>query len=340
MKIIIIGAGAVGGVIAGYLSHVGQEITLVCKHRQIVETINNHGLRIEGIRDNLITYPQSIIEISQVSEKPDIVLIATKAYHVETVAETILPYLKDDSLVVSLQNGICEDRLAAIVGKNRTIGCVVEWGATLLGPGRMELTSLGRFIIGELNGQITHRLFVLRSILEKVFPVEITDNIYGARFSKLIVNATTSTLGAVTGMQLGELLMTRLARNAFLQIVTEAVNIADQLGIKLEKIANKLSPYDLKLTPEERSQKLAFSLLKKHIIIMLIGFKYRKLKSSSLQSLERKQNTEVEYLNGYLVQKGIECHVPTPFNSRLVDMVKEIEQGKRKIEFENLYRII
>ena len=340
MKIVIIGAGAVGGVVAAYLSNKKYHVELVCRHKETIDAIENNGLRVEGIKGRLITYPDVLIDISQITDKPDIVLLATKAQDVVEAARAVLPFLQDDTMVVSLQNGICEDLIAEIIGRSRTIGCVVEWGATLLGRGRMKLTSKGKFIIGELNGEMTHRLFVLKSVLEKVFPVQLTSNIYGALFSKLIVNSCITTLGAITGLFLGELLNMRIARTIFLRVFTEAMNVANGAGVKLEKIADKLNPYEFALTAKEMRSNFPVSLLKKHLIIMLIGLKYRRLKSSSLQSLERGQSTEIDYLNGYIVGKAKEFNIPVPVNLQLISIVKDIEQGKLKPELENIYRIL
>lgn len=339
MKIVIVGAGAVGGVLAAFLSHHKYDVELVCKHKEIVEAIANNGLRVEGIKGRLITYPHSVMDISQISSKPDIIFLATKAYDLQDIAHAILPFLKEDTMVVSLQNGICEDQIAAIVGAQRTVGCVVGWGATLLGFGRMELTSDGSFVFGELNNEITHRLLLLRSICEKIFPVQITSNIYGALYSKLIVNSCITTLGAITGLYLGDLLKIRTARNLFLAIFTEAVMVARAAGIKLERVANRLNPYQFALTKKEMQRKFTFSLLKKHLFILIIGYRFRRLKSSSLQSLERGRPTEIDYLNGYIVQKATEFKVAVPINSRLISLVKDIEKGKQKIERENIYKI-
>jgi len=340
MKIVIIGAGAVGGGIAAFLTNEKYHVELVCKYRETVEAIENNGLRVDGIKGSLITYPNAIIDISQISDRPDIVCLATKATDVEQVARALVPFLQDDTMVVSLQNGICEDKIAKIVGKSRTIGCVVEWGATLLGPGRMELTSDGKFIIGELNGEMTHRLFVLKSVLEKVFPVQLTDNIYGALYSKLIVNSCITTLGAISGVYLGELLNRHIARRIFLRVFSEAVAVAKAAGIKLEKIAGRIDPYGFALTEKEQKTNFTFSLFKKHLTIMAIGFKFRRLKSSSLQSLERGKSTEIDFLNGYIVKKAKEFNIPVPINLRLISLVKDIEQRKLKPEFENIYKIL
>jgi 2-dehydropantoate 2-reductase len=340
MKIVIVGAGAVGGIIAGYLSNANYSVQLVCKHRDILEAIENNGLRIGGVREQLICYPSTVMDISQISDKPDFVLLATKAYDVKEVCLSLLPILKEDTAVVVLQNGICEDMIAEIVRPQRTIGCIVGWGATMLGPGRLDLTSEGEFIIGELDGQITHRLLLLRSVLEKIFPVRISTNIYGARYSKLIINSCITTLGAISGLYLGELLNLKIARTIFLHVFSEAVAVANVSQIKLEKIAGKIDPYRFALTPGELTSRFSWSLMKKHLMIWLIGRKYRRLKSSSLQSLERGKPTEIDVLNGYIVKKARQYNVPVPVNQRLVAMVKNIELGKEKIDRENLLKIL
>ncbi len=340
MNIVIIGAGAVGGIIAGYLSNNNYEVQLVCKHKHILESIENNGLRIEGIKENIISYPDTVLDISQINEKPDIVLLAVKATDVEDVAKKVLPFLKEDTAVVSLQNGICEDKIAEIIRPDRTIGAVVGWGATMLNPGKLELTSGGEFIIGELNGEITQRILILKSILEKVLPVEISSNIYGALFSKLIINSCINTLGAISGLYLGEMLKKKVARDVFLEIFTEAVPVAQAMNIQLEKIGGKIDPYKFVKTEKESREKFLISLLKKHLTMLAIGVKYRRLKSSSLQSLERGKPTEIDFLNGYIVEKARENNLPVIINQRLVSLVKDIEAGKLEIRPENLNRIL
>ncbi len=340
MKIVIIGAGAVGGVIAAHLSNLNYNIQLVCKHREILESIENNGLRIDGIKEPVICYPDTVIDISQIADKPDIVFLATKANEIKELVQNIVPFLKNDTAVVSLQNGICEDFVAEIVGPDRTVGCVVDWGATMHAPGRIELTSDGGFIIGELDGEVTHRLLILKSMLEKIFKVKISSNIYGALFSKLIINSCINTLGAISGLYLGELLNLNIARSIFLHVLTEGVQVAKTSQVKLEKIGGKIDLYKFALKPKELSNNFSMPLLMKHLMIQLIGLKYRRIKSSSLQSLERDKPTEIDYLNGYIIKKAQQFNIPVPVNQKLVNIVKHIETGKIKIDRENLFQVL
>ncbi len=340
MKIVVIGAGAVGAVVAGHLADLNYDVQLVCKHREILESIENNGLRIEGIKEPIICYPDTVLDISQITDKPDIIFLATKATDVKELIQNSVPFLRDDTVVVSFQNGICEDSIAEIVRPDRTIGCVVGWGATMHGPGRIELTSDGEFILGELDGEVTHRLLIIKSMLEKIFKVRISTNIYGALFAKLIINSCISTLGAISGLNFGELLNLNIARTLCLQVLTEGVQVAKSCQIKLEKIGGKIDLYKLALVPKELNSNFSLSLLKKHFMIQLIGLKYRRVKSSSLQSLERGKPTEIDFLNGYILKKAQEHDIPVPVNQKLVALVKEIETGKMKIDSENLFHIL
>lgn len=323
-KILIIGAGAIGGVTAGILSHSGYPVTLVCKYPDLVGKIRNSGLEITGYKGNFHQTLPAVSEVKELEGKFDYVLIATKATDMPEAAKQVLPFLNEDTLVVSMQNGICEDELAAIVGKDRTIGCVVGWGATLHRPGNMEMTSSGEFVIGTLDGKSNERLKELKDILNEVVPVKLSENIYGSLYSKLIINSCITTLGAVSGQLLGELLRQRKVRTIFIEIIREAILVADAMSLKVEAYGN-LDFYRF----VENDGSIAD--MKRHAIIYFIGLKYRKLKSSSLQSLERGKRTEIDYFNGYISKKAKEFNVKTPVNSALTTMVKEIEQGKRQI---------
>lgn len=134
----------------------------------------------------------------------------------EETAEQILPFIHKKSLVISTQNGICEYRLSEIVGVERTVGCVVGWGATMVQRGHLEMTSTGRFWIGYIHRQSADEgLETVKSLLETVVPVTITPNIIAELYSKLIINSAITSMGAVTGLYLGEMLANGKIRNFY-----------------------------------------------------------------------------------------------------------------------------
>ncbi len=330
MRIAIIGAGAIGGITAAFMAQAGQDITLVCKHQEIAALAQGQGLRIEGVRGAFDQPVKAVATVQELSGIFDACLIATKAYDLKQAARDMLPYLSEDSLVVSMQNGICTDALAAVVGPRRTVGCVIGWGATMKGPAHLGMTSGGEFVLGMAGGDRPPQLTALQKAMSSVVPCEISSDIYAQLYSKLIVNACITSLGAICGLRLGEMMKRSDARNIFLAIIREAMDVAHAMNLSVPPFGGKLD-YDRLMSGTGK-----LSRLRRHGMIRLVGLKFRRLKSSSLQSLERGKPTEIDYFNGYIAAKGREFGVATPVNDALTAMVKSIERGETPICTENL----
>ena len=329
MRIAVIGAGAIGGITAALMANKGLDVQLVCKHEAIAALANGEGLKISGHCGEHRVKVKACARVEELEGPLDLCLIATKAYDMPDAARRALPFLKPDSLVVSMQNGICLDRMAAAVGEDRTVGCVIGWGATMRGPGDLEMTSGGDFIIGMTKGG-KERLEPLREALSAVTETVIAEDIIAELWSKLIINACITSLGALCGLTLGEMMARRDARNIFLSIVGEAVNVAKKKGIAIPPYAGKLDYFRL------MAGNSALSRLRRHTMIRVVGMKYSKLKSSSLQSLERGRPTEIDGFNGYIARQGEAVGVPCPVCDRLVTMIHEIENHQRTISTDNL----
>lgn len=331
-RILVVGAGAVGGIMAAILAKERYDIWLVTKHPDLAEKIRNEGIEVSGYAGDVhITVP-SVAEASELSGTFDYVFLATKADAMIKVAREILPFIHEQSRVISLQNGICEEAIASIVGRMRTIGCVVGWGGTLLSPGKVEMTSGGEFVIGNWEREQDEKLDEVAGILRHILPTKTSKQILSHLYSKLIINSCITTLGAISGLYLGDMLARRYIRNIFIEIIREAIAVSDAMEITVKPYAGKLDFYDF-LKPG------LFASLKRHLTIRVIGFRYRKLKSSSLQSLERGRKTEIDFFNGYISSKGNEFGINTPVNRKLAHMVKEIENGKRSISVNSLEEI-
>ena len=210
------------------------------------------------------------------------------------------------------------------------MGCVIGWGATMHGPGELEMTSGGDFIIGRLVKGEHPRMEALRQALSAVVETRVSQDIYAELYSKLIVNSCITSLGAICGLHLGEMLKRRRARDIFLAIIGEAMDVAHAMKLQVPPFGGKLD-YEKLMHGDT-----PLDSLRRHVMIRLVGMKYSKLKSSSLQSLERGRPTEIDYFNGYIARKGQELHVDCPVNQRLVTMIKEIEHHAREINVKNL----
>lgn len=332
-RIVIIGAGAVGGIMSAILKKSGYDVHLAAKHPDLAMKISREGIHIFGYCGDLTIKVPAVASVSDLDGYYDLALIATKGYDMAEAVKKLLPYLRKDSRVISMQNGICEDDLAEIVGTERTVGCAVGWGATMRKEAEIEMTSGGEFVIGNWKRVRDEQLENIREIINHIVPARISDNIESSLYSKLIINSCITTLGVISGLYLGEMLAMKRARELFIQIISEAIAVADAMDLRVEPFAQKLDYYPF-------LKKGFLSNFKRHLTIRVIGYKYRKLKSSSLQSLEKGKRTEVDNYNGYIVMKGREYGVPAPVNEQLTRMVKEIEEGRRNITPENFKMLI
>lgn len=325
-KIVIVGAGAIGGTTATLLARDKFDVTLVCKYPDLVSRASCEGLHIHGMGKDIQVPVPSVASAREITGPVDLVLLATKAMDMEQAAREVLPLLHPGSKVISMQNGIMETELEKIVGKNRTVGCVVGFGATMVEHGNIELTASGEMWLGYSDRPADNDLREIGRILNHVTTTHMVDGILPIRYAKLIINSCTSTLGVITGMDLGHILKKRKARLIFLKVGREALRVADAMKLKVPAYDGKIRFRTILRAPAPLQ----------HLAIRTIGIRYRKLKSTNLQSLERGGVTEIQFLNGYIVNQGAALHVPTPVNLKLLEMVREIEEKKRPVTPLNL----
>jgi 2-dehydropantoate 2-reductase len=339
-RILVMGCGSVGGIIAGKLLLHRNELTIVTHNEQISLAINTDGLNITTPERTWTVSARAYNRLYETSGLYDVVLLGMKATNVEAAAKDVKQYLSTNGYVVTLQNGLVEDRIAKILGHERVVGGLVGWGASMHAPGVYEMTSGGETIIGELDGEVTDRIITLKTTLEAATTTSVSSNIYGALWSKLAINCTITTLGAVTGQLLGEMLRQRKIRRLALHIISEVVDVATEKGIQLEPVGGTLDIHRLYIPSKQRMGSFHINNIPKHAIMLLVGLKFAKLKSSMLQSIERGRRSEVDYMNGYAVEQGLKYAVPTPVNKSITEMVKEIESGKRDIHPDNLISLM
>jgi 2-dehydropantoate 2-reductase len=320
------GAGGIGGIVVATLTEVGAAVTAVSTNQQIRAAVDKNGFRIvdEGeertVRGWVSPAPEG---------KYDLCILATQPPNVEDAARSALPNLAPDAQVVVLQNGLCEDRIAAIVGAERVIGAIVAWGASMPEPGRYERTAAGGFQIGRLSGEIDDDVRRVGELLEAIGPVTLTQNLRGARWSKLALNCAVSALGTIAGERLGPLVRVRRYRRLALEAMTECVEVARAEGVKLEKVAGTLDLDWIALSDTDRTRgRGSASLTAKHALLLAVGLRYRRMRSSMLAAIERKRTPAIDFLNGEVVTRGAKLDVPTPANKRIVDTVWGIAKGE------------
>lgn len=326
-RVLVMGLGGIGGVVTAHLLEQGVEVTAVSTNAGIRAALDTGGFWLSGDGDARVIPGQAVSEPPLGGEGYDYVLLATQPPQVEVAARTAMGALADDGNMVVFQNGLCEERIAKLVGKERVIGAVVAWGASMLGPGRYQRTSAGGFTLGRLEGPADPACEQLADILECVGPAELTDNLRGARWSKLAINCAISSLGTVGGDRLGNLLAHRFARRLALEVMTEVVRVAQAEDVSLIKVAGTLDLERLALSDSERKSSGSAGLVKKHALLLAVGARYRRLRSSMLSAIERGRTPAVDFLNGEIVTRADKHGLDVPVNALLQRTIHRIAGG-------------
>ena len=329
-KIAIYGAGSLGTVLGAYISKAGVPIDLITRNKEHVDAMNESGAHIIGTVE--MTVPVHALTPDQLSEKYDLIILMTKQLDNKNILEGLKPYMTDDCIVCTMQNGLPELSVSEVVGEDRTMGCSVAWGATLHGKGVSELTSEPdsmTFGLGRMNGEKDDKLMEVKEILELMCPVEVEDNFMGVRWSKLLINSAFSGMSTVMGGTFGDAAERKDSRVCCQNIIKECIDVSRAAGIKIEPVQGK----DIvKLLDYNNPVKKKIS----NMLIPICIKKHRLLKASMLQDLEKGRKCEIDAINGVVCAYGRKYGVPTPYNDKVCEIVHGIEDGKYTYSFDNV----
>lgn len=341
-SVLVLGCGGIGGTIAAHLAAQGARVCAVTRNPNVAQAVRTRGFVLTGVGiEGERRVPGELsLGIPPDAGPFDYALLATQPTDLEAAARQAAPHLAPGGRIVTLPNGLPEERVAAALGDDAiVVGGIVGWGASHPQPGVFERTSEGGFVLGRLDGRPDPAVDRLAALLAPIGAVEVTDNLRGARWSKLALNAAISALGTLGGDRLGALMRYRHVRRLALEVMTEVVELARAEGVRLEKIAGTLDLDWIALTPEERRSKGSLSLAAKHALLLVVGLKYRRLRSSMLAALERGQVPPVEFLNGEVARlsqrHGLQPHV----NRALTERVLDCARGRREPSHEELSRL-
>ena len=329
MRCAIYGAGSLGTVLGAYLTKNGVEVDLINRNRAHVEALRKNGARVTGTVD--MTVPVNALLPEEMTGVYDIIFLMTKQLNNREVVTTLRDYIAPGGCLVTLQNGIPEDGIAEIIGEERTVGCVVEWGATMSEPGHCVLTSEPdslSFHMGGMKGVSSASLEKVKSVLEKMCPVVLESNLPGARWSKLLINATFSGIGTVIGGTFGDVVSNAPSREIAARCMKEVIDVGRAAGVTFAPVQGK----DIvRLFYWNSPVKKAFSRL----IMPIAMKKHAAIEPSMLQDLKKGKPCEVDAINGVVRDWGRKTGTPTPVNDMIVSLIHEIEDGKRNTGMQN-----
>lgn len=330
MRCAIYGAGSLGTVLGAYLTKNNVDIELINRNKKHVEALNSNGATIKGTVN--LNVKVKAITPDQMSGKYDAIFLMTKQLLNKEVVTFLKPYLSDDGVIVTFQNGIPEPGIAEIIGTKHTIGCVVEWGATLAEPGVCILTSEPdslSFHMGKMEGVSDEKLQQVKSILEKMCPVDIEDNLIGARWSKLLINATFSGLGTVVGGTFSDVFDNPKGREIAIRCMKECIDVGHAAGATFAPVQGK----DItKLFYFKNGIKKAIG----KFIMPIAMKKHGAIEPSMLQDIKNGKPCEIDAINGIVCDWGKKYNISTPINDKIVEIIKKEQSGELKLSKENI----
>lgn len=328
-RVLVVGAGGIGGIIAAHLAEAEVDVTAASTNPAIRDAIlAGKACVVEDGDERPATF--RVVPQAPADERFDVIVLATQPPQIEDAARAVAPVLADGGVCVVTPNGLCEARVARIVGAERVVGAIVAWGASMPSPGRYERTAAGGFTVGRPGGPADEVCRQVAALVESVGPTATTDNLLGARYSKLALNCAISSLGTIAGERLGPLVRVRRYRRLALEIMTEVVMVARAERVRLEKVAGTLDLEWIALTDGERTSAGSPALAAKHALLLAVGLRYRKMRSSMLAAIERGRTPAVDFLNGEVVERGALHGVATPRNARVVELVHAIAAGRER----------
>ncbi|MGE5524767.1 MAG: ketopantoate reductase family protein [Rhodospirillaceae bacterium] len=336
-RIVVVGAGAIGGYAGGHMTRAGHDVTLIDGWPEHVEYMRRHGIQLSGMtaaeKQSIPVRALHVCDVQQFcKEKPfDIAFICVKSYDTEWAVHLVRPYMAPDGFFVSLQNCINEERIAAIVGWGKTLGCIASLvAAELYAPGHVKRTvPLGGkqhtvYRVGEIHGRITPRAQLVAELLASADSSKVTDNLWGERWSKLVINSMRNGLSAATGMTGNQRDGREDTRLLSIRLGSEAVRVGHALGYRLEKMLG-MEADTLALAGEGHQD-----ALQEITDILAEGAKKRsdEQRPSMAQDIAKGRRTETDFINGYVAAKGQEIGVPAPTHAQINEIVKRVERGE------------
>jgi 2-dehydropantoate 2-reductase len=337
-RIAIIGAGAVGGYAGAHMAQAGEDVTFVDMWPENVQAMRSHGLRISHIRDvPEFTVPVRALHLTELQsvarEKPfDIAFVCVKSYDTAWATMLVRQYLAPSGFVVSLQNCMNEETIAGVVGWGRTLGAIASSiTVDLCEPGHVRRAS-GKggaahtvFRVGEVHGRITDRAREVGRLTALSDSTTVTTNLWGERWSKLVANVMGNGLCACTGLISRETLLDDRLRDFGARLGSEAIRLGQALGYALEEV-HHLDPEVIARAGEgdaaARAQYDAHRLAEAR---KPGGGAHR---PSMGQDMVKGRRTEIEFLNGFIVDQAQPLGLSTPANAALTRIVQRVERGE------------
>ncbi len=327
--ILIWGAGAIGGAIGAFLARAGKDVLFIDRVVDHVAAINEAGIRISGPIAEFTTPARAKVP-EELDGTFDTVFLCVKGQDTKGAVEELKPHLAADGCVVSVQNGLNETVIAEMLGAERTVGAFINFGADYHGPGHIFYGGRSAVVVGEIDGTITPRSERLHGLLQ-IFEEDaiLTDNIWGYLWSKMgYISLLFAT--ALVDATIDEVIASEPHRALHTALAREVMTVAEAKGLKLHGF-DPFEPHGFTSDADPATTQAAFD--------RMIDYRNRSEKKYSGMWRDiavRKRKTEVNYLLVPFVREADALGVPVPLNKRMIELVYDIEEGRRQQSWDNL----
>jgi 2-dehydropantoate 2-reductase len=332
-KVLFVGAGAIGSYLGAFLSRAGQEVTLVDPWAEQVETIRQRGITVTGPHDPFEARPAAVHlhEAARLPRDFDIAVVALKAYDTAWAAQLALRHLGPGGYLVSAQNCWPDPMVAVVAGASRAVGLVMsKIGVALWKPGQVERgmekgQARGHdvFRVGEHDGRITARAQELAEMLSVIDGAQVTDNLWGERWAKLCANAMGNPVQAMSGLGSLEVASSEVGRAITIHLAAEAARVGLALGYRVPKFNGAAAEQWA-----DAGQRETYEALDRMLTPASGG--PRNWRASMAQDVAKGRPTEIDHMNGHVVAQGRQRGVPTPVSAAVVEVIHEVEAGRRQ----------
>ncbi len=314
--IVIVGPGALGIVTAVRLANAAAQVTLAARSAEKARVLAGQGLRLDVVGGQSEHAMLPVVAAPEELAQPaDVLIIATKCRQALAAAESWLPALSHDGILVPFQNGLMGETFAALAGE-RLVECVVYYPASLLATGHARLTGPGHLHFGQWPaGPVTPAVERVAELLSPVLPTFTHADMFSVKWNKLVANSAMTSLAVISGLEMGGMMRHGVIRKVLLAVVEESLTVAKAAGA---------TPMPLGAFDPERIVKLPRWIA--GVGLRIATRKHGAYKSSGQQSLERGEPTEVDYLNGRVFEEAARLGLPAPLNGALVSAVHEVER--------------
>jgi len=329
-KIAVLGAGAIGSSVSADLTKAGHDVSVIDQWPAQVEAMRSGGLHIQR-KDGDVKVPiraYHLCDLASANLEFDIVFLAVKSNDHRWMAEFVRPYLKRDGVLVGVQNGMNDDSLASIVGRERVVGCVVELSAEIFTPGLVQRNTTHKgtwFSVGELDGFYTPRVKEIAALMSHVGRCDITNNIHGAKWTKLIANSMTMGPRGLLGLTNGEASELPGMFDLAAKLGRESLAVGTALGYRTEPIFGL------------RADEFAGSSDENLMTAMkaLLGHVGSRSRTAPIHDHIKGRRSEMEFISGVVSRKGKELGIPTPCNDAVVQLDRQINSRQLAMDASN-----